>query len=312
MTSLVTPPGTGSSGTRRSGSRAAARPRHRIALAAGRGVGLLPFTVYVLLFLAIPTVIALVSGFQDGDGNLTLDNLSALTDPTILRTIGSSLWLAALTSLLGAIIGALVCFAMMGLDENRLLSRIVTSISSVLAQFGGVMLAFAFIATIGIQGAITVFLRGDLGIDIYKNGVWLYELPGLILPYLYFQVPLMVIVFLPAMKTLKVQWAEANLTLGGTRLTFWTRIGFPLLLPSFVGSFLLLFTNGFSAYSTAAALINQASPIVPLQIRLALSSETVLGRENVAGVLALAMMVIMSVAMALYALVQKRAARWRL
>ena len=81
------------------------------------------------------------------------------------------------------------------------------------------------------------------------------------------QVPLMIITFMPALGGLKQQWAEANATLGGTRLTYWTRIGFPVLAPSFLASLLLLFANAFSSYATAAALVSQGSPLVPLQIR---------------------------------------------
>ena len=180
-----------------------------------------------------------------------------------------------------------------------------------LAQFGGVMLAFAFIATIGIQGVVTLLLRDTFGIDIFAGGVWLYELPGLVLPYIYFQIPLMVITFMPALSALKPQWAEANLTLGGTRASFWARIGVPVLAPAFIASLLLLFANAFSSYATAAALASQGSQIVPLQIRAALTSETVLGRENLAGALALGMIVVVGLVMALYSLVQRRAARWQ-
>lgn len=284
----------------------------RLTVTLGTTVGLLPFTLYVLLFLALPTGIALLSGFQDADGGWTTDNLAVLVDPVIWRTIANSLWLALVTSVAGAVIGALVCYALLGLRSDGLVLRWANAACSVLAQFGGVMLAFAFIATIGISGTVTTLLDQRLGVQLYSDGVWLYELPGLVLPYLYFQIPLMVIVFYPAMQVLRPQWAEANLTLGGTRWMFWRRIGIPLLFPSFLGALLLLFANGFSAYSTAAALISQASPIVPLQIRLALSSETLLGRSNVAGVLALAMMVVMALTMTVYALIQRRVRVWQL
>ncbi|MHB1063576.1 MAG: ABC transporter permease, partial [Georgenia sp.] len=181
----------------------------------------------------------------------------------------------------------------------------------VLAQFGGVMLAFAFIATIGIQGLVTQWLLVSFGVDIFGDGVWLYQVPGLLLPYLYFQVPLMVITFMPAMEGLKPQWAEANATLGGSRWTYWSRIAGPILLPSFLGSVLLLFANAFSSYATAAALISQGAQIVPLQIRAALVSETVLGRENMAGALALGMVVVMVVVMGAYSVLQRRTARWQ-
>lgn len=271
----------------------------------------MPFSLYVVLFLALPTALAVWSGFVANDGSLTLDTVAALGDPVILRTFGTTLWLSAITAAGGAIIGALVCYALIGVRPDSALRSTVDAISGVLAQFGGVMLAFAFVATIGIQGFVTVLLRDRLGIDIFADGVWLYEAPGLILPYLYFQVPLMIIVFLPALQGLKVQWAEANATLGGTRATFWWRIGLPVLAPSFLGSLLLLFANAFSSYATAAALTSQGQSIVPLQIRAALTSETVLGRENLAGALALGMIIVMAIVMGLYALVQRRAARWQ-
>ena len=125
------------------------------------------------------------------------------------------------------------------------------------------------------------------------------------------QVPLMVITFMPAVSGLRPQWSEAVATLGGTRASFWLHIGFPVLAPSFLASLLLLFANAFSSYATAAALISQGSQIVPLQIRAALTSETVLGRENLAGALALGMIVVVGVVMALYSLIQRRAARWQ-
>ena len=275
-----------------------------------RYLGLTPFAAYVLLFLVLPTLIALGTGFADDEGAFTLDNILVLADPVILRAFGSSFWVSAVTAIAGALVGALVCFALLGLRADGGVRSFVDSVSSVLAQFGGVMLAFAFIAAIGTQGLVTVFLQG-LGVGIYDDGVWLYEVPGLLLPYFYFQVPLMVITFMPALEGLKSQWAEANATLGGTRLTYWTRIAVPVLAPAFLGSLLLLFANAFSSYATAAALISQGAQIVPLQIRGALISETVLGRANVAGALAIGMIVVMVIVMWGYSALQTRTARWQ-
>jgi len=270
-----------------------------------------PFAAYVLLFLAVPTVLAIASGLFTKDGSFTWANIAALGDPVVLSTFANSAGLSLLTAVVGAVVGALVCYALLGMNPDGPIRSMVDAAAGVLAQFGGVMLAFAFIATIGIQGVVTVALRDALGVNIYENGTWLYELPGLVLPYVYFQVPLMVITFMPALAALKPQWAEANLTLGGTRASFWGRIGVPVLAPSFLASLLLLFANAFSSYATAAALASQGSQIVPLQIRAALTSETVLGRENLAGALALGMIVVVGVVMGLYSLIQRRAARWQ-
>jgi len=273
-------------------------------------LGLAPFTVYVALFLALPTVLAVTSGLFDKRGVFTWDNFSALADPVILKTFWASVWLSLLTAAVGAVVGALVCLALLGIDHSRPIRVIADGAAGVLAQFGGVMLAFVFIATMGRNSLINQGLLG-LGIDIYKSGMWLYDMPGLIMPYIYFQLPLMIITFMPAMEGLRPQWVEANLTLGGTTRTFWTRIGIPVLAPSFAASYLLLFANAFSAYATAAALASQGSQIVPLRIRAALTSETILGRSNLAGALAAGMIVVMVIVMLGYATIQRRAERWR-
>jgi putative spermidine/putrescine transport system permease protein len=284
--------------------------RIRVARAAAP-IGLAPFTLYVLLFLALPTVLAVTTGFFDGEGRATLENLTALGDPVILRTFWNSLLLSSTSAAVGALVGALLCVATLGLREGGLARGLLESASSVIAQFGGVMLAFAFIATIGIRGMVTLWLKDTFGLDIFADGAWIYAMPGLYLPYIYFQVPLMVITFLPALVGLRPQWAEATLTLGGTMGTFWRQVAVPVLAPSFLASFLLLFANAFSSYATAAALASQGAQIVPLQIRGALTSETVLGRENLAGALALGMIVVMALVMWAYAVVQRRAARWQ-
>lgn len=285
-------------------------PPRRGASRVAAWLGLAPFAAYIVAFLALPTGLALASGFVDSAGALTFDNLAALGDPVILATFGNSAWLSLLTAVLGAVTGALVCYALLGVPETGTVRTAVDAAAGVFAQFGGVMLAFAFIATIGLKGVVTQLLLAA-GIDIFAGGPWIYELPGLILPYVFFQIPLMVITFMPALSGLKPQWAEANLTLGGTRASFWLRIGIPVLAPSFLACTLLLFANAFSSYATAAALASQGSQIVPLQIRTALTSETVLGRENLAGALALGMIVVVGVVMWLYTLIQRRAARWQ-
>ena len=275
-----------------------------------QALGLAPFAVYVLVFLVVPTTLAIASGFVGPDG-FTLANLRVLAAPETLSAFWASVWLSALTAAVGAVVGGILCWALAALPETSALRRVVDSASSVLAQFGGVMLALAFIATIGDQGLINVLLRERAGVDLHANGVWLYELPGLVLPYLYFQVPLMVITFLPAMLALRQGWAEAVATLGGGSLTYWLRVGLPVLRPAFLGSLLLLFANAFSSYATAAALISQGSQIVPLRIRAALISETGSSLAANAGILALGMVVVMTAVMLGYGRLMAATARWQ-
>ena len=227
----------------------------------------------------------------------------------MLRALRNSVVLSAVTAFAGAVIGGILAYAVSTAKGSSVTKRFITSLCGVLAQFGGVALAFAFTASFGATGLITLWLNA-IGIDT-GTGFWIYEWnKGLMLVYLYFQVPLMVIVFLPAVEGLRPQWREATETLGGTTWTFWRRVAGPILLPSFVGAMLLLFTNAFSAYATAKALISQGTPLLPLQIAGTMSSEVILGQENVGKAMALAMIVVVALVMTAYVFLDRRASRW--
>jgi putative spermidine/putrescine transport system permease protein len=210
---------------------------------------------------------------------------------------------------IGAVLGALLSYLIVTLPPANPLRRAVVAVCGVLAQFGGVTLAFAWIAVLGFGGLLTDLMADVLGTD--PNGSsWLYGMRGLVLVYTYFQIPLMVIVFLPALEGLRPQWREAAVNLGATTFQYWTRVAIPLLRPAFLGCALLLFANAFAAYATAAALVSQGAPITPLLIRAALTSEVVLGQQGLAYALALEMIVVVAVVMALYAWLLRRTSRW--
>ena len=217
--------------------------------------------------------------------------------------------LSASTAIIGAVLGAVLAWLIVSSPPTSMVRRAVISLCSVLAQFGGVALAFAFLATIGLNGVLTVWVQQAFGWNLAGSG-WLYSLAGLILVYTYFQIPLMVIVFLPALEGLRAQWREAAVSLGASRWQYLREVAVPLLTPAFLGSALLLFANAFAAYATAAALVSQGSPIVPLLIRSALTSEVVLGQSGFAYALALEMIVVVAVVMVAYNVLVRRTARW--
>jgi len=271
-------------------------------------IGALPFLIYVGLFLLLPTVIVVVGAFVGKDGP-SLSNITDLNQRFVLNAFVSSLLISTASAVVGAVTGALLAYAVATGNPRGVLRRVVSSACGVLAQFGGVTLAFAFIATIGSVGFIRLWLQ-ERGLDIYANGVWLTELPGLVLVYSYFQIPLMVLVFLPALDGIRPQWREATESLGGGTWHYWRYVAGPLLAPAFLGATLLLFANAFSAYATAAALISQGNPIVPIAISNFLTSETGRSNPGLAQALALGMVVIVAIVMALYALLQRRTSRW--
>ncbi|MCI6574295.1 MAG: ABC transporter permease subunit [Actinomycetaceae bacterium] len=267
------------------------------------------FFAYLAVFLALPTLIIAISAFQSADNTATLSNFSVLIEANTLRAFETSLVVSAISATIGAAVGALAANSLATLSVSHpLLRRVVTSLCSVLSQFGGVMLAFAFIATFGITGILTVTFAELFGIA--PDSSWLSTVPGLILVYCYFQIPLMVIVFLPALDGIKPQWREATEVYGGNGWTYWTRVAGPLLWPAFLGSWILLFANAFSSFATAAALFTQQQILIPLMIQAKMSNELDLTQTGAASVLALMMIVVVAIAMGLNWLLSTRSARW--
>ena len=271
-------------------------------------LAVLPFFAYVGLFLLLPTAIVVAGAFVDQNG-VSVSNLGIMAKSYVLSAFINSVVLSAVSALIGAVLGAMFAYAIVTGNPNGVFRRLVTSACGVLAQFGGVTLAFAFIATIGGAGFITVWLN-QLGVNIYSGGIWLYELRGIALVYTYFQIPLMVLVFLPALDGIRPQWREATESLGGSTWQYWRYVAGPILAPAFIGCTLLLFANAFSAYATAAALVNQGSVIASLLIANTMTSEVGLHNPGIASALALVMVVMVAIVMFLYALLQRRTARW--
>jgi putative spermidine/putrescine transport system permease protein len=272
-------------------------------------VGAVPFFVYVVIFLLLPSGIVAIGAFFDASNAFTLDNFVHLNRSYVLKATIDTTIVSLITALLGAIFGALLAYAIVTGNPDGILRRMAVSAAGVLAQFGGVTLAFAFIASIGPAGFIYLFAQSH-GFDYFKNSLWLFELPGLDLVYLYFQIPLMVLVFLPALDGIKPQWREATESLGGSTWHYWRHVAGPLLFPAFLGGVLLLFANSFSAYATVNALINQSQPMLAQQIAGALSSEVGAFEPGFAKAIAIEMIVIVTVVTILYTVLQRRTARW--
>jgi putative spermidine/putrescine transport system permease protein len=172
-----------------------------------------------------------------------------------------------------------------------------------------VPLAFAFISTLGRTGFVTAFLRNVLGLDVYDAGFNLYSFLGLSLTYMYFQFPLMLLIMVPAIEGLKREWREAAENLGASAWQYWLRVGLPILMPSLLGTILLLFGNAFGAYATAYALTGGQLPIITIQIGAQMRGD-VLRNPNLGYAMALGMVVIMAVTIIGYTWLQRVSERW--
>ena len=266
-----------------------------------------PFLAYVTAFLILPTLMLVAQAFTGAHG-ATLKYVATLGEGQTLIAFRNSVIVSAAAALVGLVFGGFAAAIVLRPDMPRWVRSLATTFGAVAANFAGVPLAFAFIATLGSLGIITVWLK-SIGINLYGMGFSLYSLPGLVLVYAYFQIPLMTIVITPALEALRREWREAAENLGASSWQYWRHVGLPILLPSLLSAFILLFGNAFSSYATPYALTSGNVGLVPVEISNVLSGNVMLSPQTGAA-LALGMIVVMIVVMGIYALAAKRVGRW--
>ncbi len=272
-------------------------------------LGLLPFFLIAFGFLVWPAYSVVLQAFVDSAGAFTLENLSAIFQAQYRDAFQTTAALAFITAGIGAIAGTIMTYAVSVLQRPRFLKSAMATFSGVASQFGGVPLAFAFVATIGSAGLITTWLD-DIGFDLYGTGFSLLSFWGLVIVYLYFQIPLMMIMMSPAIEGMRAAWSEAAENLGASRWQYWRYVGIPLLTPAILGAFVLLFANAFSAYATAEVLTSGTVNLVPIQIGFFVQGNVFAANSQIGYALALGMIFVVSAALALNLWLQRRVARW--
>jgi putative spermidine/putrescine transport system permease protein len=268
----------------------------------------LPFFAYTVLFLFLPAGSVLVGAFQGKGNGYTFENVRTLFDHPYIDAYRTSIEISLVTAVIGGVAGLFIAYAAIREGTPRWVRSALTTFSGVAANFGGIPLAFAFIATLGPLGILTVFLRNQ-GWDPTAHGFSLFTKLGVELAYMYFQLPLMILVIAPAVDGLRKEWREASANLGASQLQFWRYVGLPVLMPSMLGAIILLFGNAFAAYATAYSLTSGSVNIVPILIG-AYYSGNVLDNPHLAQAMAFGMFVVLALMMVIYIPLQRRAARW--
>ncbi len=269
--------------------RAARHPGRLLRHALGVG----PFLCYLTLFLIVPSAAVVTSAFQSPSGGFTWANIRASLSGVYLQAYGGSLELSAIAALASAVLGTVIAVALASSDRP-LLHRLVTTGCGVMANTGGLPLAFAFIASIGNFGIVTEMLSA-LGFNPYDHGFSLYSLAGLAIVYCYFLIPLMVLVMLPAVQALRQEWFEAAAMLGARRRQCWQLVGIPVLAPAFLAALMVLFTDAFAAYATADVLTQGSIGLVPIEIGSLIQGNVLAGQQNLGDALGFGMILVVVV-----------------
>jgi putative spermidine/putrescine transport system permease protein len=273
-------------------------------------LGLLPFILFCVAFELLPMAFMVVGSFlETKSGAFTISNyLDALSKPFYLNAFLNSIYVSLITAGVGTVLGGLVAYSALTSRWGWIRNGVIT-LSNVTANFAGVPLAFAFVATLGSTGIVSVFLEKSMGIDFFSKESNLYKFGGLCLVYIYFQLPLMVLLITPALKGLRREWHEAAANLGASVWQYWQHVGFPVLFPALAASFVLLMANAFGAYATVYALAQGYINLTPIQIGFLINGDIALN-TGLANALATLMIVLMVGMLFAYQRLNKRSSRW--
>ena len=284
-----------------SGSRSMKLPYHWL--------GVAPFFIFALMFLILPTFYLIVGAFQNPQGEFTFQNIINLFEPSILSAYWISIRISLASAILGALLGLEISIAIVRGGLPNWIRSATLTFSGVASNFAGIPLAFAFLATLGRLGLVTVLLKSWFGINIYALGFNLLSFWGLTITYLFFQIPLMVLIITPAIDGLKKEWGEAASTLGATTFQYWRMVAIPVIWPSFLGTLVLLFANSFGAIATAYALTGSSLNIVPILLYAQIRGD-VLHNPHLGYALAFGMIVVTGISNILYIWFRTRSERW--
>ena len=273
-------------------------------------LGVAPFFLFALLFLILPTCYLMIGGFQDADGNFTLANIQELLSPSILSAYWISIKISIASAIGGAVIGFFLAYAAVMGGLPAWIRPTIMTFCGVASNFAGIPLAFAFLATLGRTGLVTVLLIKYFDFNIYHTGFNLLSFWGLTLTYLYFQIPLMVLILAPALDGLKREWREASAILGASGIQYWRMVALPILWPSILGTTLLLFANSFGAIATAYGLTGSSLNIITILLYAQIQGD-VLHNQNLGYALALGMILITALSNGGYMWLSARSERMR-
>ena len=269
---------------------------------------LLPFLFFCLAFEIVPILFLIRGSIMDKTtSQLTIQHYFDLNRPLYINSFLNSIKISGLTAIVGVIFGTFIGYAIYRWPTKRI-QEILITLSDVTTNFAGAPLAFAFVVILGMNGVITQFVLEYFHYELYPT-FSIYSFSGLTLAYIYFQLPLMVLLILPAFAGIKKEWRESAQSLGANTFQFWWHIGIPVLTPSLIAGVTLLFANAFGAYATAYTLVEAKLSLVTLQIGYMIAGEV---RKDPAVGMAMAVisLVIMGLSIGIYQLATMRARRW--
>lgn len=225
---------------------------------------LIPFLILVTLFEILPLIMVIIRSFMPENAvGLTLAHYAHIFSTRLYQqAVINSVLVSAVSSVIGIAVAYLGAKAVY--EGGPLLKHFFKTVLSLTSNFAGIPLAFAYIILLGKVGVLVLWgkMAGISALSDFN----LYSIRGLLIVYIYFQIPLATLLMIPSFDAIRREWKESVSIMGGSVFTFWTKIGLPALRPAILGTISVLFANALAAYATAYALLQNNFSLIPIRL----------------------------------------------
>ncbi|MCS7232892.1 MAG: ABC transporter permease subunit [Synergistetes bacterium] len=245
---------------------------------------LIPLIAIIVLFLFIPLAFVLRDSLLV-EGRLSLSNYYAIfTKRLYINSFKTSLALSLATTAIGTSLGIPLSYLIY--KKGSFARDMLLSLNSIPLVFSGLVVGFSFIVLLGGSGFITLLFKMLFGINPIEFSAFLFTWKGLMIAYLYFLIPRMVLTMIAAWSTFNWNLLDAAISLGASYSFAFRKVILPLIAPSVIAGSSLLFAVSMGAFGTAFALTGTGVNIVPLLIYTHISEVGIeLGRADALAVI---------------------------
>ena len=236
---------------------------------------LAPMVGWLLLFVVVPALILLVYSFCERDElggvvfTFTLENYERVFDPVYLRIFGRSIWYAALTTAICAVVGYPVAYYIARVGEslrNKLLLLVMVPFwTSFLIR------TYAWITILKQEGLLNGLVQAmNPALDPFNL---LYTPTAVVIGLVYAYLPFMILPIYGSAEKLDNSLIEAAYDLGAGPVRAFSSVIVPLTMPGIAAGTLLVFVPSIGMFAITdlmgGAKVPMIGNVIQNQFRLA-------------------------------------------
>ena len=205
-----------------------------------RGSLVIPYGVFMVLFVIFPLLLIFYFAFTDANGNFTLNNWGTIfSEPSNWKVIGLTFLIAAITTLICLVIAYPIAYLLSNKKYNKNVVLVYIFLLPMWINF--------VIRTIGLKALINGISQGILGVDLTASYPYVAIVIGMVYDYL----PFAILPLYNQMLKMDKNQIEAAADLGANPAQVFIKNIIPMTIPGIVSAFMMTFMPTMSSYVIA-------------------------------------------------------------